>query len=223
MLSSRCWPTFQRCVPPSSSGRWVMIALMMEAVCISETSVKIYLTTRQYIPEESKLHTRPVRTRNLTFSNFVVCNSSVAPGNIVYMRFQVLTAASMMFRAVFWVIHGSITQKTALNNIVYNLSMVVGMFCADNLCHKCHECCKWFCGCMYGVMLRGMYGVSTTTKHYEFEWTMYTTQEWCKTWTAGRSVNENLSLYTVAIIVSCSSDAVVQPAYQYGLLEVKIV
>jgi hypothetical protein len=32
------------------------------------------------------------------------------------VRFQVLTAASMMFRAVFWVIlHGSITQKTALN------------------------------------------------------------------------------------------------------------
>jgi hypothetical protein len=76
---------------------------------------------------------------------------------------------------------------------------------------------------MYGVMLHGMYGVSTTTKHYEFEWTMYTTQEWCKTWTAGRSVNENLSLYTVAIIVSYSIDAVVQPAYQYGLLEVKIV
>jgi hypothetical protein len=40
-------------------------------------------------------------------------------------RFQVLTAASMMFRAVFWVVlpckmmmiilHGSIAQKTALN------------------------------------------------------------------------------------------------------------
>jgi hypothetical protein len=39
----------------------------------------------------------------------------------VFVRFQVLTAASMMFRAVFWVIlpiilHGSIPQKTALNN-----------------------------------------------------------------------------------------------------------
>jgi hypothetical protein len=31
------------------------------------------------------------------------------------VRFQVLTAASMMFRAVFWVGHGSTTQKTALN------------------------------------------------------------------------------------------------------------
>jgi hypothetical protein len=38
------------------------------------------------------------------------------------VRFQVLTAASMMFRAVFWVVlqckiilHGSTTQKTALN------------------------------------------------------------------------------------------------------------
>jgi hypothetical protein len=28
----------------------------MEAVCTSETSVNIYLTTRQYIPEDSKLH-----------------------------------------------------------------------------------------------------------------------------------------------------------------------
>jgi hypothetical protein len=31
------------------------IALMVEAVRISETSVNIYLTTRQYIPEDSKL------------------------------------------------------------------------------------------------------------------------------------------------------------------------
>jgi hypothetical protein len=30
---------------------------MMEAVRTSETSVNIYLTTRQYIPEDSKLHT----------------------------------------------------------------------------------------------------------------------------------------------------------------------
>jgi hypothetical protein len=46
----------------------------------------------------------------------------------MYVRFQVLTAASMMFRAVFWVIlpcrmtiilHGSITQKTALNIKMY--------------------------------------------------------------------------------------------------------
>jgi hypothetical protein len=35
-----------------------IIALMMEAVRTSETSVSIYLTTRQYIPEDSKLHTR---------------------------------------------------------------------------------------------------------------------------------------------------------------------
>jgi hypothetical protein len=32
-----------------------LIALMMEAVRTSETSVSIYLTTRQYIPEDPKL------------------------------------------------------------------------------------------------------------------------------------------------------------------------
>jgi hypothetical protein len=32
-----------------------LIALMMETVCTSETSVNIYLTTRQYIPEDYKL------------------------------------------------------------------------------------------------------------------------------------------------------------------------
>jgi hypothetical protein len=32
-----------------------IIALMMEAVRTSETSVNTYLTTRQYIPEDSKL------------------------------------------------------------------------------------------------------------------------------------------------------------------------
>jgi hypothetical protein len=35
-----------------------MSALMMEAVRTFETSVNIFLTTQQYIPEDSKLHTR---------------------------------------------------------------------------------------------------------------------------------------------------------------------
>jgi len=33
-----------------------LIALMMEAARTSETSVNINLTTRQYIPEDSKIH-----------------------------------------------------------------------------------------------------------------------------------------------------------------------
>jgi hypothetical protein len=40
-----------------------LIALMMKAVRTSETSVNIYLTTWQYIPEDSKIHTR--RRENL--------------------------------------------------------------------------------------------------------------------------------------------------------------
>jgi hypothetical protein len=39
------------------------IALMMEAVRISETTVTFNVTTRRYIPEDSKLHTR--RRENL--------------------------------------------------------------------------------------------------------------------------------------------------------------
>jgi hypothetical protein len=42
---------------------YIVIALMMEAVRTSEISVNIYLTTRQYIPEDSKLHIR--RRENL--------------------------------------------------------------------------------------------------------------------------------------------------------------
>jgi hypothetical protein len=42
-----------------SSGHTAsIIALMMEAVCTSETSVNIYLTTWQYIPEDSTLHSQ---------------------------------------------------------------------------------------------------------------------------------------------------------------------
>jgi hypothetical protein len=41
----------------------VIIALMMEAVRTSETSVNFNVTTRRYIPEDSKLHTR--RRENL--------------------------------------------------------------------------------------------------------------------------------------------------------------
>jgi hypothetical protein len=40
-----------------------MIALMMEAVRTSETSVNFNVTTRLYIPEDPKLHTR--RRENL--------------------------------------------------------------------------------------------------------------------------------------------------------------
>jgi predicted secreted protein len=39
------------------------IALIMQAVHTSETSVNIYLTTRQYNPEDSELHNR--RRENL--------------------------------------------------------------------------------------------------------------------------------------------------------------
>jgi hypothetical protein len=38
--------------------RGSLITLMMEAVRASETLVNIFLTTWQYIPEDSKLHTR---------------------------------------------------------------------------------------------------------------------------------------------------------------------
>jgi hypothetical protein len=57
-------PTFQRCVLPPSSARWMAnITLMMEAVCPSETSGYSNDTTRPYIPEGSHLHTR--RRENL--------------------------------------------------------------------------------------------------------------------------------------------------------------
>jgi hypothetical protein len=35
-----------------------LIALMMEAARTSETSIDMHLRTRQYIPEDSELHTR---------------------------------------------------------------------------------------------------------------------------------------------------------------------
>jgi hypothetical protein len=43
--------------------RGLLIALMMEAASISETSVNIYQTTRRNNPEDSHLHTR--RRENL--------------------------------------------------------------------------------------------------------------------------------------------------------------
>jgi hypothetical protein len=46
------------------------IALMMEAVRISETTVTFNVTTRRYIPEDSKLHTR--RRENLK-SHIALC------------------------------------------------------------------------------------------------------------------------------------------------------
>jgi hypothetical protein len=45
-------------------------ALMMDAVRTSETSVKFNMTTRRYIPEDSKLHTRRRENLNLTMARF---------------------------------------------------------------------------------------------------------------------------------------------------------
>jgi hypothetical protein len=62
-------------------GYIAIIALMMEAVRTSETSVNFNVTTRRYIPEDTKLHTRrhenlkshthlsPVHTRTPCFFN----------------------------------------------------------------------------------------------------------------------------------------------------------
>jgi hypothetical protein len=48
-----------------------IIALMMEAAHTSKTSVVIQLRTRQYIPEDSELHTR--RRENLKSHKNKVC------------------------------------------------------------------------------------------------------------------------------------------------------
>jgi hypothetical protein len=66
------WRTRVNFRVPRNSGNFLtslttlgfsLIALMMEAVRTSETSFNIYLTTRRYIPEYSKVHTR--RRENL--------------------------------------------------------------------------------------------------------------------------------------------------------------
>jgi hypothetical protein len=51
--------------------RWV-IALVMEAVRTSETSVNIYVTTWKYIPEGSNCHTRRRENLKLHFLQFCV-------------------------------------------------------------------------------------------------------------------------------------------------------
>jgi hypothetical protein len=54
-----CRPTVQRYVLPPALGRGVS----MEAARASETSIHIQLRTRQYISEDSEVHTR--RRENL--------------------------------------------------------------------------------------------------------------------------------------------------------------
>jgi hypothetical protein len=63
---------------------------MMEAVHTSETSVNIYLTTRQFIPEDSKIHTR--RRENLksqTFT-FIALNVLVLDTYAAFVRMHPL-------------------------------------------------------------------------------------------------------------------------------------
>jgi hypothetical protein len=52
----------------------IIIALMLEAERTSETSVDIQSWTRQYIPDDSELHTR--RRENLNLTQLVVAKVS---------------------------------------------------------------------------------------------------------------------------------------------------
>jgi hypothetical protein len=67
-------------------GAFLIIALMMEAVSFSETSVNFYATTRRYNPEDS--HLRSHRRENLKsyliygFSQLLHTNSNQMPKNI---------------------------------------------------------------------------------------------------------------------------------------------
>jgi len=56
-------------VTPTYSWWW-FIALMMEAVRTSEMSVNFNMTTRRYIPEDNRLHTR--RRENLKSHTVIV-------------------------------------------------------------------------------------------------------------------------------------------------------
>jgi hypothetical protein len=61
-------PVFQRFLLPPSSGRWYLIALMMEAVRTSETSVNSCQSARCCSPEDSRIQTSKdsVRTAKKT-------------------------------------------------------------------------------------------------------------------------------------------------------------
>jgi hypothetical protein len=58
-----------------------IIKAMMEAARTSETSVDIYLTTLQYIPEDSELHTR--RRKHLKSHNEIVLAERLGVDTIV--------------------------------------------------------------------------------------------------------------------------------------------
>jgi hypothetical protein len=76
---------------------------MMEAVCTSRTSVTIYLTTLQYIPGDSKPHTR--HRENLK-SLIQTSHSEIPlslPSTLVYetFRIQVRTAKDSYYTVTF--------------------------------------------------------------------------------------------------------------------------
>jgi hypothetical protein len=68
---------------------------MMEALNTCETSVNFYESTRRNFPEDSYLHThRREDLSEISHRGYGI--------HCTYVRFQVLTAASMVFRIVFW-------------------------------------------------------------------------------------------------------------------------
>jgi hypothetical protein len=58
-------------VRAASIIRAMIVALMMEAAPTSETSVSIYLTTRQYIPEDYELNNHPDHLKQILESSSI--------------------------------------------------------------------------------------------------------------------------------------------------------
>jgi hypothetical protein len=85
-------------LPDVSAVRTASItrAMIIEAVRTSETSVNIYLTTRQYIPEISELHTRRRENLKSQVRTILLTWSWPPPSkHIIYSPFMIISQSAL--------------------------------------------------------------------------------------------------------------------------------
>jgi hypothetical protein len=96
--SGRSSPTFQRCLPPPSSGRWVSRSNH------SQTSVNFYQTTRRNIPEDSHFLLIVVFYKMYSISfRFLILHTSSIENNFYRVLVCLRTLVVCIIQELVWI------------------------------------------------------------------------------------------------------------------------
>jgi hypothetical protein len=130
--------TFQRCLPVSSSGHSLLIALIMEVVTISETSVSLYHGHGAITQKTVTFILVAVRTWNFTMTTFLRLRIQLRLNTIMWLTTGHRKEASGIFRCL---VHacdppGELHTRASFRLLTQTLSDRYLWNCLRTACHQ---------------------------------------------------------------------------------------